>query len=343
MPRLAWPRIAKLAAGGVDACRLAAPAHRAPAPLTWPVEPEDRARLEVRWPRRYEWPDAARWVLPLRHGMERLVRVVEDDIPQRHKGVVAIQIKFDDAIHDVILDYWDFPVYDPALLDRVSLYFKMQCPPDADERIIPGGFLPRSEQIYHYLRRLRRIRARCDFAFDAYGRFGLSFAVAVRRQAMSMLAAQSRFSYDGGARLVAYPSYLKEIARARVCVDLPGNGFLCFRQMDYLAVGSCVVGPKPPVTFPVPPRDRHEIVYTKDDLSDLVELCERYVIDDAARELLAANARAYFDRYLHRDQLAAYYLHTALRRLGSHDIRPLTPAGLGPDVGGCSRLETRSG
>jgi hypothetical protein len=319
MARLAPRRMAKLARGGVDACRLLGPVQRPPGQLTWPLEPEDRSRLEVRWPRRYEWPHAGRWVLPLRHGMERLVSVVEHDIPQRHQGVVAIQIKLDDTVHDVILDYWDFPHYDPELLDRVSLYFKMQCPPDADARVIPGGFVPRSEQLYRYLRRLRRTRARADFEYHAYGRFGLSFATTVRSRAISMLAAQDRFRYEGGAKLIAYPSYLREIARSRVCVDLPGNGFLCFRQLDYLAVGSCVIGPKPRVVYPVPPVDRREVVYAREDLSDLIELCERYVFDDAARERVAANARAYFDRYLHRDQLAAYYLYTAVRRLASHD------------------------
>jgi hypothetical protein len=249
------------------------------------------------------------------------VRVVEDDIPQRHQRIVEFRVRVDGEAHDVVLDYSDYPEYDEALLDAVPLYFKMQCPVGADARVLPGGFGPRSCQIYRYLRRLRQIRASRRFKFDVYGRFGSDRARDIRGRAVTMLTAQDRFAYEGGLELRAYPSYLREIAQARVCIDLPGNGALCFRQFDYLAVGSCVIGPRPPVRFPVELTDGREIVYACNDLSDLVKLCERYLDDDAAREAIAANARAYFDRFLHPRQLAAYYLQTALRQL-----RPLRTA-----------------
>lgn len=75
--------------------------------------------------------------------------------------------------------------------------------------------------------------------------------------------------------MISYPGCLKEIARARICIDLPGNGPICHRQIDYLAVGACVIGPKPPVALPVELRDGEEIVYAKPDLSDLLERCEQ--------------------------------------------------------------------
>lgn len=310
-----WSKAIKLARGTVDASRLAGAPRGDPAELTWPVSESDRSRIVVLWPRSYEWPNAAQWVLPIRHGMARLVNVVEDDIPQRHQGVVVIRLRLDDVLHDVVLDYADTMEYDERLLDAVSLYFKMQCPRDADERIVPGGFVPRSEQIYTYIRRLRRTRAQRDFSFDVHGRFGLGSSVAIRSQAVKLLTEQDRFRYEGGLALVAYPTFLREIAKSAVCIDLPGHGPLCYRLMDYLAVGACVIGPRPPVVLPVPLSDQREIVYTRDDLSDLVELCEHYLTDDTARERVATEAQQYFDRYIDRNQLGSYYLHTALRRL----------------------------
>ncbi len=99
------------------------------------------------------------------------------------------------------------------------------------------------------------------------------------------------------------------MARTKIGIDLPGNGDFCFRLIDYLSIGVCVIGPKPRTEFPVPLVDGEHIVYCKPDLSDLVPLCRRYLADDRERTRIARNARDYFDRYLHRDQLARYYLH----------------------------------
>jgi hypothetical protein len=311
------PRALKALTGAVDACRLIGPQESGAVELSWPLAVEDLRRVEVLWPRRYEWPNAVAWVGPLRGGIACHARVIEADIPQRHKGIVVFRVKIDGDLHDVALDYSDYPEYDQVLLDTVPLYLKMQCPIGADARVLPGGFGPRSRQIYRYLKRLRRIRAKADFKFDVYGRFGADRAQRIRSQAVAMLSSQHRIAYEGGLKLRAYPSYLREIAYARLCLDLPGNGALCFRRFDYLSVGSCVIGPRPMARLPVAPIDSQDVVYCSDDLSDLVDLCEHYIADHAAREAIAANARAYFDRFLHPRQLGAYYLRTALRALGA--------------------------
>lgn len=308
-------RTAKLLGGALDTCRLIGPPHRSSAELSWPLSEDELARVEVSWPSRYEWPNAVEWAGPLRDGIACHVPVADADIPQLHERIVMFQVRVEDDVHDVVLDYSDYPEYDEELLDAVPLYFKMQCPVDADARVLPGGFGPRSRQIYWYLRRLRRLRARAAFKFDVHGRFGADRAEDVRSRAVAMLSSQDRFAYEGGLKLHAYPSYLRDIARARVCIDLPGNGALCFRRFDYLAVGSCVIGPRPPVRLPVDPVDRRDVVYTRDDLSDLVDLCADYLADHSGREMLAANARAYFDRFLHPRQLGAYYIRTALNRI----------------------------
>jgi hypothetical protein len=65
----------------------------------------------------------------------------------------------------------------------------------------------------------------------------------------------------------------------------------------------------------VPLIDGEHVALAREDLSDLVEVCARYVDADGERERLGRQAREFFDRYLHRDQVAAYYLHTCLERL----------------------------
>ncbi len=301
--------------GAIDAAQLLGPAQRAPSELTWPVSEQDRSRLTIHWPQAYQWDQAETWVGPLRHGMSRLVRVVVERIPQVHRGIVAIKVELDGALHDVIIDYSDYPDFDSELLDRAAVYFKMQCPLDAPPRAVPGGFVPASQQIYRYLPRLRTLRDQRAFAYDVFGRFSIGYATDTRGKAMALLNGQDRFPFEGGTKMISYPGYLKEIAKARICIDLPGNGAICFRQIDYLAIGACVIGPKPPVALPMELRDGEEIVYTKADLSDLVQRCEQYLGDDSKRERIAANARAYFDRCLDRNQLGAYYLNTMLSAL----------------------------
>jgi hypothetical protein len=114
---------------------------------------------------------------------------------------------------------------------------------------------------------------------------------------------------------VLFSQSLREAAHARVCVDLPGNGPFCHRLVDYLAIGACVVGPRHATNLHAELVDREHIVYCRDDLSDLVELCAHYVENDRAREEIGANAAGFFDEHLHPRQLAAYYLRTIDTRL----------------------------
>jgi hypothetical protein len=169
--------------------------------------------------------------------------------------------------------------------------------------------------IYWYLPYLRALRDRHDYSYDVYGRFGMRFAADVRSRAMTLLREQSRFRFEGGGTTVSRAAFLKEIARARVCIDLPGNGDFCHRLVSYLAVGSCVVGARPGNRLHVPLEDGTHVSWAQEDLGDLVDLCAYYLEDDDARERMAMESRRFFDRYLHPDSLAVYYLRTCLDRI----------------------------
>ena len=130
-----------------------------------------------------------------------------------------------------------------------------------------------------------------------------------------MLREQTEFRFEGGLKKVGYLEFLKEVARSKVCIDLPGEGDFCFRLINYLAVGACVVGPRPRNVLNAPLLDRVHVAYTKDDLSDLVEVCRFYVENEEAREEMCRAGRDFFEKNLHMDNLTAYYLRSCLDRL----------------------------
>ena len=288
-------------------------------PPTWPVPAADAARVVLRWPARYAWPPSSIYVDPLRTGLSRLVRIEPAEIPQPYRGVVMLEATVDGRRHDIAVDYGDDPELQTEAVARSSLYFKMQF---LDEgyghgTVVPGGFVPASQSVYRYLAPLRALRDEPRFAADVYGRFRLSDRVDVRRRAVEMLSEQSRFSYRGDDGLVLYTRHLRDIALARVCLDLPGLSPICFRLIDYLAVGACVVGPRPRTRLHVPLEEGRHVTYVPDDVEGLVDACAALVADEATRERRCRETSEFFDRYLHRDQLAGYYLRTLLDTLAS--------------------------
>jgi len=302
-----WPDVAR------EALWMARSRPVGPGAPTWPVDAAALRGVKLRWPVAYEWAPARIWTEGLLGAIGRHVRVERSDIPQPYQGIV----RFEFAGALVALDYGDSPDLDAACLDDVALYFKMQHRRGGydDERVIAGGFVPSRQELYPLLGYLRGVRDRRSFAYDVYGRFNIDApsVAELRRRAVLTLRDQDRVGFYGGVGTVGFGRSLRDSARSRVCLDLPGNSDMCFRLIEHLALGACIVGPRPGTELHVPLVDGEHVAWVADDLSDLVDVCERYVRDDAAREAMAAAARSYFDRYLHRDQLAGYCLDHLVR------------------------------
>ena len=283
----------------------------------WTLAPEELSDLVIRWPASYQWPTARLWVEPILRGFKEHLRVKFTELPQPYRGTVIFQFVVGDKAYDVAIDYSDYPEVNLESATRCSLYFKMQHSSEGYEfdHVIPGGYVCASRKIYLHLSRLRRLRDRREFAFDVYGRFNPEYSGATRRRAVKLLSEQKHFQFEGGLKKVNYLDFLKEIARARVCIDLPGEGDLCFRLINYLAVGACVVGPRPRTVLHAPLLDRVHVAYVRDDLSDLVKVSQYYLENDDAREEMCLNSRRFFDQYLHPTNLSAYYLRSCLDRL----------------------------
>jgi hypothetical protein len=309
-------------AGQAGATVLSSQFHRSQAPpaaATWPVAPDLARRLRVRWPSVYEWAPAAKWVDGLRGAISARVPVNGVEIDQPYEGAVLIEVELDGRRHRVAIDYFD----SDRLLDEVvascKLIFKMQYRSDGydNPRVVPGGYVAARPHLARYLPALRYLRDRSDPVYDVYGRFGVSYATEYRRAAVRALQGQTRFGYEGSLKILPYAAYLREAAQSRVCLDLPGNGDMCHRLVDYLAIGCCVVRPAPLTRLPVPLTDGLNIRYVQRDLSDLVDVCAELVGDPARSTEIGLAARDYYDRYLRSDQLAGYYLDRAAAILGS--------------------------
>jgi hypothetical protein len=290
---------------------------------TWPLDDKLR-RFTIRWPSPYRRHPGI-WLDPIRVGMRSNgARMEHRPIPQPDANIGLIEIASGSRTHSVAIDYGDLPDVAGAIADSTLVYFKMQFSIDgyADDRVVPGGYVTGSRRIYQYLPVLRALRGRPRFTYDVYARFGLRHGAEVRKQAVEALSAQSDFRYrgglfryEGGPDKVPYGRYLMEISRSKVCVDLPGRGDLCFRLADYLALGACVVRPPLRSRLHVPLVEGEHFSACATDLSDLVEVCDDLVHADARREAIGRRGREFFARYLHRRQLAAYYLSEISKRL----------------------------
>jgi hypothetical protein len=292
--------------------------YKSPFPLTFPLDKDLVSRSFIRWPITYEWATASNYVDDIRTGLAVHLPVELADVTQGGQGVVCFELVIDGTPHRITIDYFDrFDVINQESLAASAVYFKMQFHRDGYDhaRMVPGGFVSGISSTYHYVRPLRTRADLMQPMFDVYGRFGLTFAREVRLKAVNALREQSRFRYEGGASLVRYSRSLSEAASARVGIDLPSNSDFCFRLVDYLAVGTAIVAVPHRTIMHVPLIDGTHIAYCSSTLSDLIDKCQYYLEHEDKRLELRDNAREYFDRFLHRDQLAAYYLGECFSRI----------------------------
>lgn len=284
----------------------------------WNIDPAELGGVTIRWPREYQWDGASDWVDLLLFGFRQHVKVeMVDDIPQNFKGTVIFQMSLAGAIKTVAIGYSDYLPIDEECARSSDLYFKMQFDGRGYpfDHVVPGGYVPDGKRLYRHLNKLRKLRDQKDYRFDVNGRFGLDYSREIREKAVKTLQAQNKFQFEGGMNPVPYSAFLKEITMSKVCIDLPGLGDFCFRLMNYMAIGSCVIAFPHRTRLHVPLVDRKHIVYCKEDFSDLIELCEYYLEHVDEREEIARNAREFFDMNLHKDNLTRYYLRTCLNQL----------------------------
>lgn len=270
--------------------------------------------LRILFPKTYNWPPASKWFQTIISELKSIPSFSINDISQQYSGLITIHVIKNNIKKKVIFDISDNPaVSNLNSIDNSLLYFKMQYHKKGynNNKVVHGQFIPGSIELYWYLSSLRKLNLR-NKKFDVYGRFGPDFAQEIRGKAINLLQAQTKFVYTGELKTIRYSRYLREVAQSKICIDLPGNGPFCFRLIEYLAIGSCIIGPPHETLLSPPLEDGVHIKYCKCDLSDLVELCEYYLKNDSERLKLVNNSRLYFDTYLRKDKLVQYYLNNIL-------------------------------
>jgi hypothetical protein len=287
--------------------------HRA-VQLTWPVAHETSETIRIIWPNQYGLPNAHAWANPIKSGIAAHVPVVHADIVQPIGNVVLFHVVADGTTRRMVIDYDDRPLLHHSA-EVADLYFKMQYLRDGygSDAIVPGGYVSRQAALYKYVHSWRQLRDRSAPSHDVVGRFGMDWAQDIRGQAIAMLQAQDRVDFRGGAAAVWWGEYMDEICDARVCLDLPGNGEFCYRLVEYLAVGACIVGPELKTEMPVPLESGVHLVRVPRTLDGLIGWCEQLANDHDLRNRIRRGAEDYFDRYLSLEQLGAYYVDSIWR------------------------------
>jgi hypothetical protein len=268
-------------------------------------------RTVVRWPVRYEHPIASSFLQPIRDGLDAVASVVPAEVPQPYEGIVMVEVDHGDGPRSVALDYYDFAFVNPECAAEVDTYFKFQFqrggyPSFAN--VTPGGYITDKPFLYAHWCRLRALRRRTRPTSEVFGRYGLRFGGPVREAAIERLRSDARFDYSGGTRRTHHTRYLREMAGAGVCVDLPGQGSFCCRLVEGLAMGCFIIAARHTAEMPVKLRDGVEIVYCEEDLSDLADLCAEYARDESRRAPIEVAAARYFDEHLHPVRMAERYL-----------------------------------
>ena len=286
-----------------------------PLPLSWPLPIHKLAQTKIRWPKPVPLPDASWWEKKLRAGLAAHVQLVPASIDHPFTSILMFDAIVGDRTHRIAIDYRDSNEVPPECADSATLYFKLQFSSEGYpyEHVVPGGYVVGRQKFYRYLPRLRALREH-EPSFDVYGRFGPR-GVTLRRSVTALLRDQDLFDYTGGFATVLYSQSLCEAARSKISIDLPGHGWFCYRLVEYLGIGSCVVAIPHGNRLHVPLVDREHVAYTRPGGEDIVELCSYYLEHQKERNLMINNAQEYFDRYLHYRQLGAYYLSMIFDRL----------------------------
>jgi hypothetical protein len=281
-------------------------------PCPTPTLPHAREqRAAVRWPIRYQHPNAAPFVRPIKEGLGSIATLIPAEIAQPYEGIVLIEVDAGGGFRQVSIDYFDFTFVNERCAADVDTYFKFQYLRGGYigfPNVFPGAYITSSSFLYAFSCRLRNLRQARLATADAFGRFGLRYAAPIRRLAIDRLSSDSRLEYVGGIGVTTHTQYLRDMATARVCIDMPGQGPFCYRLVECLAMGCCIIGPPHATELPVPLKDGVELVYCADDLSDLADLCVEYAHDDAKRRSMEAAAAKYFDNVLLPVKIAERYL-----------------------------------
>lgn len=126
----------------------------------------------------------------------------------------------------------------------------------------------------------------------------------IRSQVLALIEDQFDCRENGTTRKQIFKKYkrkgdfyLEELRRAKITLNFRGVGWDTLRYWEVPALSRFLISQRPQIYIPNNFREGQEIIYCKDDLSDLHELCQYYLQNDEEREKIAKAAGAWSERY----------------------------------------------
>lgn len=206
-------------------------------------------------------------------------------------------------------------LYDEAISIRpFDMIFKREYLMDADysANVVPFPFCFNFDSIR-------------DISFSNNFKYYVSFwgveSDPIRTQALTLLEDRFDCMENGTVRNQVFKKYkrkglryLEELKACRIVLNFRGVGWDTLRYWETPAIGRFMISQKPKIVIPDNFRDGKEIVFCKDDLSDLIELCEYYLNNEEERETIARKALE-LAKTSHSDVARARYLLTKIESI----------------------------
>ncbi|MDX4050974.1 glycosyltransferase [Aliarcobacter skirrowii] len=107
--------------------------------------------------------------------------------------------------------------------------------------------------------------------------------------------------------------YLQELKSCKITLNLRGGGWDTMRYWEVPAVGGFMLSQKPGILIPNNFEHEKDIVFIKDDLSDLVDLGKYYLKNETKREEIAKNGHNKLLEY-HTDIKRVEYIFETIKK-----------------------------
>lgn len=309
--------------------------HRLPLP--------DLTGVRILWPNRYSWPNGSQCLELVKDALACIVPVEVQNVSERdrewhERGGFPVpgdktsflgtprNPKMPNDIRGEILevqrgsrsircayDYSDYPIASTEIAGQVDLYFKCVAPSTAlPDNVIRVGYFPIWPRL---LAKARCMVLRGPVAknIDVYARFGTWTDSQDIRERLLTRMQKSSLRFQGGFGTVVFPAYLGELMRARIALDAPGQAPITHRLPEAMALSAVVVSAPPACVFPEALEDGVHYVATKEDGSDVVEVCREVLKDQERMTRIAGNGMKFFDRNFSPQSIARRILRHAVQ------------------------------
>lgn len=178
----------------------------------------------------------------------------------------------------------------------LDLIFKREYFSDKDyeERIIPLPFCANMDR----LPPTQRLDKKYDVSFWAVE------SHPIRVKALDLLQDKFDCKENGTTRNQRFHQYkrkgkfyLEELSRCKIVLNFRGGGWDTMRYWETPAMQTFMISQKPGIMIPNDFVDGEHVVHCKEDLSDLVELCEYYLKNPEKREKIANSGYQHLLKY----------------------------------------------